>query len=367
MGKSLYDYCIETDRLALLDQWDIALNEGLTPQMVSYGSPQKAWWRCELGHCYEAEVYARAIRDTGCPYCDGKKVLAGFNDLAGKFPEIASQWHPSKNEGLLPEEVTAFSSKKVWWICPKGHDYFAMIRNRTREKSGCPYCEGRKVLAGFNDLATVNPDIAAQWHPTLNDGLAPHMVSYGSTAKAWWRCEKGHVWKVAIHSRTRQKETGCPVCSGKVISPGENDLAALNPEIAAQWHPILNGALTPEMVTVGSARNVWWRCEHGHEYQARIADRVSRTYNCPYCSGKRILAGFNDLATKSPDVAAQWHPILNGDLTPEMVTYCTTKKVWWQCEHGHEWQAKVYTRAKGQKSGCPVCYHQSRRKTVETP
>ena len=289
MGKSLYDYCIETDRLSLLDQWDIALNEGLTPQMVSYGSPQKAWWRCELGHCYEAEVYARAIRDTGCPYCDGKKVF------------------------------------------------------------------------------TVNPDIAAQWHPTLNDGLAPHMVSYGSTAKAWWRCEKGHVWKVAIHSRTRQKETGCPVCSGKVISPGENDLATLNPEIAAQWHPILNGALTPEMVTVGSARNVWWRCEHGHEYQARIADRVSRTYNCPYCSGKRILAGFNDLATKSPDVAAQWHPILNGDLTPEMVTYCTTKKVWWQCEHGHEWQAKVYTRAKGQKSGCPVCYHQSRRKTVETP
>ena len=82
--------------------------------------------------------------------------------------------------------------------------------------SGCPYCGGRRVLAGFNDLATQAPEVAAQWHPTLNGNLTPSMVTAGSHRKAWWLCPLGHVWKAAVYSRTGKQKCGCPVCAGKV-------------------------------------------------------------------------------------------------------------------------------------------------------
>ena len=82
--------------------------------------------------------------------------------------------------------------------------------------SGCPYCAGRKVLPGFNDLATLEPEVARQWHPALNGTLTPQMVTTGSRRKVWWECDQGHVWKAAIYSRTGPKKCGCPVCAVKI-------------------------------------------------------------------------------------------------------------------------------------------------------
>ena len=73
--------------------------------------------------------------------------------------------------------------------------------------------------------------------------------------------------------------------------------------------------------------------------------------------------GFNDLATVAPTVAAQWHPTLNGDLTPETIAAKSAKKVWWKCEHGHEWQTQVFNRTTG--SGCPFCYPYTREAALE--
>ena len=83
------------------------------------------------------------------------------------------------------------------------------------QASNCPYCTNRKVLAGFNDMATVEPRIAAEWHPTLNGTLTPEMVTPGSTKRVWWEGTYGHVWKAASYSRTGKKKCGCPVCAGK--------------------------------------------------------------------------------------------------------------------------------------------------------
>ena len=355
MSKSLYDYCIENERSELLAQWDTEHNSELSPHDVPYGDPLKVWWKCEKGHIYQAPIRTRTVYNTGCPVCAGKKIIPGENDLASNFPHIAKQWHPSKNGDMTPEEVTAFSNRTVWWLCPNGHEYTAKIAHRTREMSACPYCAGRKVLVGFNDLATKNPAIAAQWHPTLNGELTPDKVTEGSNTRVWWQCSKGHVWQATVGSRTSKQKNGCPVCGGRLLVLGENDLASQFPHIAAQWHPTKNGDLTPEKMLQGSNKIVWWRCDLGHEYEAKISDRTSRPYGCPYCSGKRVLAGFNDLATKDPAVAAQWHSELNGELTPDMVTIGSRKKVWWQCSEGHVWQAIINSRARGQKSGCPVC------------
>jgi hypothetical protein len=101
---------------------------------------------------------------------------------------------------------------------------------RTLHGSGCPYCAGVKVLPGFNDLATLEPKVAEQWHPTLNGSLTPEQVTTGSHRTAWWICSEGHIWKTIIFSRAGPQKTGCPVCSGRVSARRQAQYAALAAE-----------------------------------------------------------------------------------------------------------------------------------------
>ncbi len=129
----------------------------------------------------------------------------------------AVRWHPTKNGTLSPSDVLSGSHRKVWWACDKGHAWQASVFSRTRERAAkCPYCTGRLVLRGFNDLATLYPKLLQEWHKTLNGTLCPDAVTPGSNKKAWWVCREGHVWQAAIYSRTRKNASGCPVCKGMV-------------------------------------------------------------------------------------------------------------------------------------------------------
>lgn len=143
MRETLDTYCIRTGNQTLLDQWDSQQNDPYTPQTVTYGSKKKMWWRCKEGHAWKASIYTRTGSGTGSPYCAGRKVLPGFNDLASTEPQIALQWHPGLNGSLTPEMVTSGTRRKVWWQCPEGHVWKAAIYSRTgQKKCGCPVCAG---------------------------------------------------------------------------------------------------------------------------------------------------------------------------------------------------------------------------------
>ncbi len=271
---------------------------------------------------------------------------------------LLGQWDRARNGPLRPEDVSYGSKRRVWWRCDQGHEWQAMVKARTGG-TGCPVCAHRRLAIGENDLATTDPELAAQWHPTMNQGLRPEDVMAGSRQKAWWRCEHGHVWEAVISSRAQG--VGCPVCAGKSVRAGENDLAGLYPELAGEWHPTLNKELRPEDVTACSNRRVWWKCRLGHAYRATVSSRTMRDGGCPYCAGRRVLPGFNDLATVEPEIAAQWHQTLNGPVGPDMVTAGSGRKVWWQCSEGHAWQAVVYSRTGKGRSGCPVCMGRTAR------
>ena len=167
------------------------------------------------GHVWQAAIASRAVDGAGCPECAGKQVAAGENDLATLFPHLAQQWDRARNGAMTPETVSPYSNRKAWWVCALGHRWQAAVSARAGG-SDCPYCAGRKVLAGFNDLATKDPTVAAEWDPTLNGGLTPQMVTAGSHKKVWWRCSENHVWKAVVYARTGAKHCGCPVCAGKV-------------------------------------------------------------------------------------------------------------------------------------------------------
>ena len=353
MGESLSAFCHRQNLTTLLAQWDAQANLPLTPETIPFGSTQKVWWQCEKGHRWQVTVNNRTSSHTDCPYCSGRAAWPGETDLASRFPELAREWHPTKNLPLTPECVLPGSEIKVWWRCGLGHVWRATIHSRT-DGCGCPVCANRAVALGVNDLASQFPNLAQEWHPTKNGALTPQEVTFGTKRKVWWRCEKGHEWYVSVQSRTLDG-TGCPVCAGRVILPGENDMASQFPEVAQECHPTKNGPLLPSQVAPSCKRRVWWLCPQGHEYVAAVGMRTMRNSGCPYCAGKKVLAGFNDLTTTEPEIAAQWHPTLNGSLTPQMVTAGSHKKVWWLCAEGHVWKAVIYSRAGKQRRGCPVC------------
>lgn len=360
MRQSFFDYCKQYHKDALLREWDTAHNLPLTPQTVTYGCHTSAWWKCENGHEWKAAVYTRSA-GARCPYCTGRKVMVGFNDLATQSPELARQWDYRKNAPRKPSDFSAGSQRLVWWRCEKGHSWRAQIRSRV-SGCGCPVCADRLVVAGENSLADASPELARQWDAEKNAPLTPQQVTAGTRRKVWWKCARGHSWRASVASRANQK-TGCPICGGKEVLPGFNDLASQNPVLAAQWDTERNEMFTPQQVTLTSNRKAWWICEKGHSFQAVIASRANGT-GCPYCTNKNVLAGFNDLATVEPRIAAEWHPTLNGGLTPEMVTAGSNRKVWWQCPLGHTWKAVVYSRAGSQRCGCPICAGKGKQKNV---
>lgn len=197
---------------------------------------------------------------------------------------IYIEWDYEKNGELLPYMLSRSSHKKVWWKCLKGHSWQATMQHRTDKKStGCPFCSNQKVLEGYNDLQTIYPNLAKQWDWERNEN-SPAEYTSKSYHKVWWKCEKQHVWEAAINKRVYGQ--GCPICAGKKVLIGFNDLTSVAPEIVKEWDYDKNIGYAPEDFTKGSNRVVWWRCKKGHSWQEMINRRVSRNTICPCCREK---------------------------------------------------------------------------------
>ena len=354
---------------AIAAQWDYAMNGRLKPESFQYASNHSAYWKCDAcGGSYKAQISNRTIGGQGCPYCAGKKVKIGFNDLASQYPEIASQWS-MRNGDKRPEQFVAGSEKKAWWICDKcNNEWECCISSRTQLNTGCPVCAGRMVVKGYNDLQTTHPEIAAEWHPEKNGNLKPSDLVAGSNKNVWWKCGTcGHEWRTNPAARMRGR--GCPVCNKlKAVENAQKtklsksvSLAAKNPIIASEWDYDKNGTLRPENVMAGSDFKVWWKCANcGNNWQAAISARTGAGSGCPECGKKKsavsrrrnILASRGSLAVKYPELVKEWNYDKNGTLTPNDVTPGSKKRVWWKCKNGHEWQAVIYSR---KNCGCPVC------------
>ena len=162
---------VAEERPELRAQW--ARSNKLSPDKVSSGSHLKVWWICSEGHKWQATVKNRALLGSGCPYCEHRAVLKGYNDLKTLFPKIAKTWSPKNN--LKPSDVSSRSNTEVLWKCKNGHEWKARVADRT-EGHGCPYCSGRRVLKGFNDLETTHPELLSEWSDK-NVGITPDSIT----------------------------------------------------------------------------------------------------------------------------------------------------------------------------------------------
>lgn len=258
------------------------------------------WWKCDKGHSWQAQPANRS-RGQGCPYCAGRYLIRGINDLQTVNPELAMEWDHEKNKGLTPEDVMPRSDRKVWWKCEKGHSFESSIGNRSQGK-GCPYCAGHRVSAERN-LLLVYPKLCEEWNYDRNRGNTPENFLPYSKQKVWWKCQKcGHEWEVMILSRT-QSGSGCPNCARQEIRnriwarprkctvlrkravAEEASLAHRLPELLKDWDYTKNGA-SPKEVAPFSKLSVWWKCHScGHKWQSSVHKRSVGT-KCPECAKK---------------------------------------------------------------------------------
>lgn len=268
-----------------------------------------------------------------------------MNNLANNNPQLAKEWHLSKNGNLNPSDVTPNSGKKVWWKCPKGddHEWQAVVANRNKG-IGCPICSNQKVVRS-NSLASVNPKLAKEWHPTKNKELSPYEVLPGTGRKVWWRCTKdpNHEYQASVLNRSHGK--GCPICINfKVVK--SNCLATIYPELAKEWHPTKNGNLTPNDVVPGTNKKIWWKCSKGddHVWQATGNHRMYGT-GCPKCNpvwSMPELRIYSELKTIFPET--QHRVKLSGNevdiYIPELKIGIEYDGVYWHQDKHEKDQAK---------------------------
>ena len=125
--------------------------------------------------------------------------------------QLMAEWDWEKNEDVLPEQVTLGSHRLVFWIGLCGHRWKAQIKSRSNGR-GCPVCAGKQIVAGINDLASQRPDLAVDWHPTLNGDLKPTKVALNYSKKVWWKCHIcGNEFYCTPNKRVSRNQ-GCSNC-----------------------------------------------------------------------------------------------------------------------------------------------------------
>lgn len=408
---------------ALLEEWDYNKNT-LDPQSIPPQTGKKVWWTCKkCGHSWAATVQSRTRGGNGCPKCGKEKAkkttaenkLKHYGSLAKTNPELLEEWDYALNN-ISPDSISWHYSKKVHWICRKGHKFESSPSRRVRLKRGCPIC-ARECGTSFPEQAiyfyinTIVPSENRYIHndveidvyiPSLQVGIEYDGLYYHNSIKsAKKEARKNRILEVDGIRLIRIKESTAfkvvddtifvvptknydylkdainiiitkiglceeididpirdrmQILEQYVVNEKKNSIVQRMPNVAKQWDYKKNGTIKPEYIRASSNQKYWWTCENGHSWEASVYSRANGN-GCPCCSGKTLVLGENDLLSQNPKLAKEWNAQKNGDLTPDMVTIKNGKSVWWKCPKcGHEWKTSVAHRSEGK--GCPVCGRQ---------
>ena len=285
--RDVKNYNLATEKPDLIYDWDPDLNNGLQPEQFLPNSTKEITWRCRrnAAHVWKKKIINRYKKDAGCPFCRDETKLLKFVK-----PELLLEWSSKNDDQINPELLNAGSNSKFWWKCPKGedHEWQAALAHRVKRGQGCPFCSGHRPSKTDN-FEFHFPDIANEWHPDKNGKNHPNKFRSKSGQVVWWQCKKDitHEWQTSIKNRVNGD--GCPYCSNHKINT-DNNLTAMRPDIAAEWHLEKNTHLNIDEVGPGSGRKAWWQCkmDPSHVWETTIEKRVGNAYfsgsGCPFCS-----------------------------------------------------------------------------------
>lgn len=268
----------------------------------------------------------------------------------------------------LTSEKYEGSNKYLQWKCLiKGcEETFPSTWSDIFQGVGCGYCNGKRVGLS-NCLATKNPKLASEWHPTKNSSLTPYNVTPRSHKDIWWICNNGHEWENSPDHRSGKNGTECPYCSGFYPSKDYN-LLVINPELCKEWNYNKNSK-HPEEYTPNSNKKVWWKCKNNlkHEWITSINNRNTRGDGCPYCAKRHLPSDDYNLLISNPKLCEEWDYAKNNK-KPEDYTPVSGVNVWWKCRDcSHEWEATIANRNKNndRRTRCPSCFRSKGEMAVQ--
>lgn len=218
------------------------------------------------------------------------------NSIVYEYPEDVKDWNYEKNEGLNPEYFTKGSEKVVWWKCHVcGCEWENKIKDKIKRKK-CPNCIKDNLVIGKNDYETLYPKLIDDWDYKKNKIHLKQVKKSDNLKLFWWKCHVcGYEWELSIRSKI--VSTYCPKCASKVgvdtrmknYIKKHGSLASNYPEIVKEWNYEKNEGLSPEHLTSKNKRQVWWKCENGHEWMASICNRTKGFGRCHECENKKKI------------------------------------------------------------------------------
>lgn len=336
-------------------EWNYDKNS-ITPNKVHAKSSVKYWWKChECGHEWKQTVANRTFNQAGCPKCNLENVnsfceQAVYYYVKKAFPDaINSDFSLGMELDIyIPSKKIAIEYDGDAWHRSNYKATIDLKKNELCNNHGITMIRIRepRLHSIENCISFIRTDSTT--NKSLNEVISKVLYYLGSNITPDVDIDTG---KIMEQYATKKYEKSLAYCS---------------PSVAKEWHPEKNGLLTPDKVSNSARRVVWWKCSKGHEWTMPVsartrkehfsakANRTLRAQGCPYCSGKRILIGFNDLTTTHPNIAKEWHPTKNPTLKPTDVSYGSNKVVWWLGMCGHEWESSIASRCR-YNSKCPIC------------
>ena len=298
---------------------------------------------------YRCEVRNRSVGDDSCPVCTNKRVEKGINDLATTDPDIAALLSP--NNERKADEILAGGSYAALWTCPEcGGEYRRRVKYKEHGSLDCPYCHGTKVLTGYNDLATTNPELVPQYS-SLNDRPAT-MVRKDWKNYVYWECPDCHyVYERDLRTKTNDN-SDCPICSKRIAVEGLNSLQDEYPNLPFIWSE--KNEKKPTEVTSQSSYKAVWVCPTcKHEFKAEVRRVVADEIECPVCTGRVAIEGYNSFADEHPEIPYIWSE--KNDKLPTEVTSISSYDAIWYCPTcKHEFRREVRKMTAGTDE-CPIC------------
>ena len=328
--------------------WDYEKNEK-RPDQVLATLDNSYHFVCSNGHHFKCTLRELVENDFHCPVCEGKRVDPEKTSLQALNPELASEF--SVNNKSTASQIAFDTSKKVLWTCPTcGEDYLYPVNERKIGDNSCPYCNHTKLKSGVNDLTITNPQLASEFSPR-NDKKA-NEVGEWQKYEVFWICP---TCKQEFRREVRKMAAGfdeCPICTGRVAIEGYNSLADEHPDIPFIWSE-KNDKKPTEVTSISSYDAIWYCPTCKQEFRREVRKVVDDEFECPICTGKTVVAGYNSLEDEYPEIAKRWAE--SNDRLPSEVLSSHIYRAEWVCPTcGGKYTASVRDVVNG-LAECPYC------------
>lgn len=342
-------------------EWDYE-NNLKKPEEYAPKSNQEVYWVCsKCGYRFKAKICNRTNRGGGCACCSNKIIVQGINDFCTTHPDLAKEWHPTKNGEIRPTDVSYGRATKIWWLCPEGHEYTATLNHRS-SGTNCPFCNsGRQTSfaeqAVFYYVKKVFPDAINRYKDIFDNGM--EIDIYIPSIKLAIEYD-GMFWHTNNKSSRERKKYEICAANGIKLYRLKEDLSrndfdnsdkSLGIEGNMYEHKQLAQVIRILLDEIDPESNMWTR-KNPYDLHSRVDINIKRD-EAEIRSYMTKLRG-DSLENKFPNIAKEWHPTKNKDLLPSKVYPHSDIVVWWLCpDCNHEYTASIGHRSSG--TGCPVC------------